>query len=106
MAVKLVALMRKSKSLSRSEFRAHYESVHAPLIWKTMPGIKSYRRNYFQETVSGFDVITEIHFLNMDDFGKAMAASADEAAWAPVSADEEFLFDREVHQIHLVDVAE
>jgi len=106
MSVKLVALMRKAPGLTRAQFRDHYENKHAPLIRELMPAVVEYRRNYFPETVAGFDVLTEITFETRESFETAMAGAMQGRAKEMREADEALLFEVAAHAISTVEVCE
>jgi uncharacterized protein (TIGR02118 family) len=106
MAVKLVALMRMARGVTREQFRDHYEMIHVPLVREMMPEITEYRRNYFPQTTGGFDVLTEIHFASQADFDTAMASAMTGKAKERREADEAFLFDVSAHVISVVEVCE
>jgi len=59
--VKTLALIARKPGLSRDEFRAHYETQHAPLALPLMSGLLRYVRHHVTEELhgaAGFDVAT------------------------------------------------
>lgn len=60
--MKTLALIARRPDLSRSEFRDHYEDVHAPLAVRTLlEGTTRYVRNHLREELFGrpaFDVVS------------------------------------------------
>ncbi len=59
--MKTLALIGRRPGVSRDEFRAHYEAVHAPLAVPVMSGLQRYVRHHVREELFGaasFDVVT------------------------------------------------
>lgn len=106
MAMKLVSLLRMAPGQTRKAFRDRYETQHVPFIRSVLPGIESYRRNYFIETTGGFDVMTELTFASDDDFDAAMAIATSSPVAQQIAADEEGLFDRAATLVAPVDMRE
>lgn len=74
--LKFMVVLYRKPDLTFSQFRAHLENVHAPLV-KALPGVRRYFQNYVQpdpkRKAPGWDAIVEVYF----DSYEAM-----EAAWA------------------------
>jgi uncharacterized protein (TIGR02118 family) len=63
--VKTLALIVRRPGLTRDEFRAHYETQHAPLALPLMHGLVCYVRNHVMQELHGaasFDVATEFTY--------------------------------------------
>jgi uncharacterized protein (TIGR02118 family) len=65
---KCITMIRKKPGMSRQEFIDYYETQHAPLVRRLVPGIQIYRRNYViaedsifsaDKAGPGFDAMTE-----------------------------------------------
>jgi uncharacterized protein (TIGR02118 family) len=65
---KCITMIKKKAGMSRQEFIDYYETRHAPLVRKLIPGIQIYRRNYViaedglffaDKAGPGFDAVTE-----------------------------------------------
>ncbi len=69
--IKTIALIKRKPGISREEFVAHYEDVHAPLALKHLPMIKKYIRNHVVDIpdVEGpdFDCISEFWFDSLEE---------------------------------------
>jgi uncharacterized protein (TIGR02118 family) len=50
--IKLMLLVARKEGTSREEFRAYYESTHAPLASGLMAHCKRYVRNFVNEEIS------------------------------------------------------
>jgi hypothetical protein len=111
-AVKLIALLRKKRSLTREEFRNHYELSHAPLAIQLAPFMAKYTRDFVIEdpratttleaSPSAYDVVTQIWFNTEKDFENFNAAMARPESRHLLVADEERFLDRDATQIFLV----
>ena len=100
--IKAVALLARKPTLSREQFIEHYEQVHAPLVARSFPQIRKYRRNFIDpshviaasgETAPTFDVITEMWFDDKKGYEQMLAAHADPAVGGPVAEDADRLLD-------------
>ena len=69
--IRTLALIVRRPDVSREDFRAHYEEVHAPLALPHMTGLVHYLRNHVCEEVNGcqpgFDVMTEFTYSSAED---------------------------------------
>ncbi|MCL2535616.1 MAG: EthD domain-containing protein [Nocardiaceae bacterium] len=99
---KAVALLARKSELTREQFVEHYETVHVPLILRSFPQIKEYRRNFVDLTDSVrapgvadpiFDVITEMWFEDRAGYDAMLAAHADPAIGGPVAQDANLFLD-------------
>ncbi|MGO4200996.1 EthD domain-containing protein [Rhodococcus sp. TAF43] len=99
---KAVALLARKPELTREQFIEHYETVHAPLILRSFPTLKAYRRNFVDLTDSirapgvadpSFDVITEMWFEDRAGYDAMLAAHADPAIGGPVAEDANLFLD-------------
>ncbi|RLC94052.1 MAG: EthD family reductase [Chloroflexi bacterium] len=104
--VKVIALIARKPGLSREEFRRHYEEVHAPLVLRTLPGIRRYVRNHVigapLSEGPGFDCITEVWYDSMQDYKASMAVWGQEAG-RPIREDEDTFLDRSRLALFLVE---
>lgn len=100
--IKTVMILRRKAGMSRDEFRAHYEQVHAPLTLECLPGVAGYRRLFVNSGASpfghpdaalDFDVVTEMTFASRDAYENAMLAMRDERAARLLQEDQALLFD-------------
>lgn len=64
--LKLILLVRRRDDFTHEQFKARYESGHAPLAQRTMPNIAKYVRNYLTPMPGmpslDFDCCTEFWF--------------------------------------------
>lgn len=100
--LKAVALLTRKADYSREEFIDHYERIHAPLILRSFPQIRHYRRNFLDHSnvlrapdVTGpsFDVITEMWFEDRAGYDEMLNAHADPAIGGPVAEDADLFLD-------------
>jgi len=103
MPVKMMAFLKAKKDMSRAAFIAHYETHHVPLIRSIMPGIVDYRRNFLPDSVTGFDVVTEIWFADHRAFDAAMSLARKSPGADLIAEDEERLFDRSQTRVCVVE---
>lgn len=112
---KVMVLIKRRSGMSMDEFKAYYEGNHVPLALEHVPHLQGYVRNYFTpmggtHTEGGdelpFDVCTELHYANEEDFGKSMAALQQPEVLDLIVADEEKVFDRSTITFMNVDVRE
>jgi len=45
--IKIMCFLKRKAGMSPAEFKAYYESTHAPLIEKMLPFYKTFTRNFF-----------------------------------------------------------
>jgi uncharacterized protein (TIGR02118 family) len=109
---KCIALLKCKPDLSREAFIDYYETQHAPLIRRLLPGIIDYRRNYVElegaflfpgAAPIDFDVITEIWFTDRNAYDRFAAAAADEDIARQIAQDEENFLDRSATRMMVVD---
>jgi len=110
--IKMIGLLKKKAGMSTEDFRAYYESHHAPLASRLMPPGTDYRRSYPNVVrIEGreadgepeFDVVTEVWFADRsayDAFGTAMLDPANRAA---IVEDEARFVDRAATRIMVVE---
>ena len=73
--IKRITLIKAKEGMSLSDFRAYYETHHAPLAKRLFPMVADYRRSFITEVVRhpdgvpypGFDVVTENWFASEAD---------------------------------------
>lgn len=105
--VKIVSAMRRRDGMTRTAFRAYYETVHVPLISQHVPFWSDYRRNYAsgarhatahrtpgRPEGDDFDVLTELTFADEDAYRRMLDVLADPRIGALIAADEERFLDR------------
>ena len=110
--IKIVILLKRKPGMSRADFIRHYETVHAVLAVKLVPGMIDYRRNFLDpdKTVfgvsnahPGFDCITEMLFPDMATYERAFAEFSKQDVIDAIIQDEEKLFDRTTIRSYMVD---
>jgi uncharacterized protein (TIGR02118 family) len=83
MSVKLILFVRRRADLTHAQFKARYESGHAPLARRSLPLLRRYVRN-FLSTLPGhpepeYDCVTEFWFDSMADMeATGLWAASDE----------------------------
>lgn len=107
---KCIALLKGKPELTRDQLIDYYETRHAPLIRRLLPGIISYRRNFIQRdggfefgTTCDFDVVTELGFADRESYDRFVARSADPDVARQIAEDEENVFDRSASRMYIVD---
>ncbi|WP_176594053.1 nuclear transport factor 2 family protein [Sphingobium sp. EM0848] len=109
---KCIALLKRKSGLSQEAFVHYYETRHAPLIRRLLPGIADYRRNYVDlegafaspdAAPLDFDVITEIRFADRTAYDRFVAKSAEPDIARQIAEDEENLFERQATRMFVVD---
>jgi hypothetical protein len=110
--IKIVTLLKRKPGMSREAFIDYYETRHAVLATRVVPGLIDYRRMYLDpeqmafgmpESSSGYDVITTLVFADADGYQKAFSALSDPAIAQQIAEDEERLFDRTCIRAWVVD---
>ena len=113
--LKAIALLTRNADFSREQFIEHYEHTHVPLILRSFPQIREYRRNFVDLshvlrapgiTEPSFDVITEMWFDDRAGYDEMLAAHADPAIGGPVAADANLFLDMSKTVQFLVDLRE
>jgi uncharacterized protein (TIGR02118 family) len=109
---KCMALLRRKEGLSREAFVEYYETRHAPLIRRLLPGIAEYRRNYVDmegaflfpgAPAIDFHVITELWFADRAAYDAFVSAAAEPEVARQIGEDEENLFDRSATRMMVVE---
>lgn len=107
-------MLRKRADVSHADFVHYYETQHAPLIQRLLPGITAYRRNYpdfagayaFESAAPfDFDVLTELHFRDAASYDAAMQVAAREDIAAQIAEDESHFLDRSGSRMFVVNEA-
>lgn len=79
--VKQLSFVRRLPSLTRAEFAAHWNDLHAPLARVHHPGIWRYVQNVVVEPLTPdapeLDGVAELHFRTIDDLRDRMYDSED-----------------------------
>ena len=116
--IKIMCFLKRKAGMSRAEFKAYYESTHAPLIEKMLPFYHTFERNFFapvqdyetghmdnkhEEQELDFDVVTELTFATQADYDKIVAGLSDPDIGAIITADEENIFDRSKMRVFIMD---
>lgn len=110
--VRVVTFLKRKPGMSREAFREYYESRHAVLATRVVPGLVDYRRLYIsaerpafgtQPPALDFDVITTLVFEDRAAYERAFAVLCEPAVAQLIAADEEQLFDRTHITAYLVD---
>lgn len=95
---KLILFVKRKPGLTHDEFRAHYESNHAPLAWSNLrPWLVRYTRNFLAplpgQPEPPYDCVTEFWYTDR-------AALEDSISWTRsepgqvLARDEENFMDR------------
>jgi ketosteroid isomerase-like protein len=109
---KCIALLKRKDGLSREAFIDYYETRHAPLIRRLLPGIIDYRRNFIEldgaflypaAAPIDFDVITEIRLADRAAYDRFIARASEPDIARLIAEDEENLFDRDSIRMVVVD---
>lgn len=92
---KVIFLVKRKAGLSKEQYQAHSDGVHAPIVL-TLPELRKYVVNYAISTDAEgdppHDGVIELWFDSADDFQRALAseqgqqALADQANFLDVSA--------------------
>jgi uncharacterized protein (TIGR02118 family) len=100
---KYLIQIKKKAGMSRQAFVDYYENIHAPLVLKLLPTIRTYRRNYLvfddpmlqvdrrqgDENDAGYDVLTECIFESRAEAAAFFAAFSQPEVFARIKADED-----------------
>lgn len=109
---KCIALLKRRPDMSRDAFIDYYETRHAPLIRRLLPGIVDYRRNYVDldgaflfpgAAPIDFDVITEIWLADKSAYDHFLAVAAQEDVAGQIARDEENFLDRAASRMIVVE---
>ena len=110
--VKIVTMLKRKSGMSREAFVQRYETYHAVLATKLVPGLLDYRRMYIsaerpafgtQPPELDYDVITTLVFADMGSYERAFETLKRPDIAQQIAEDEEFLFDRTHITAYLVD---
>lgn len=109
---KCIALLKRKADLSRAAFIDYYETQHAPLIRRLLPGIIDYRRNYVDldgafvfpgAAPIDFDVITEIWLADRSAYDRFTTVARDADIARQIAEDEENFLDRSATRMMVVE---
>jgi hypothetical protein len=107
--IKIMLLVSRRADISREAFRAHYESVHAPLAASHLPHLVRYVRNHvvdrFREDFD-CDVITEFWFDHPGPWREARKVLLPDDMLALFAEDEAKFMDRESMRVIVVEQGE
>jgi hypothetical protein len=112
---KILLFMKRRSDLSMDEFRAYYETQHAPLCRQGLTGVARYVRRYITplrhpETGawqdSEFDVITELWFASQENRDRTAVYLSSNFMPQEIVEDEKQLFDRSSFRLAIVDECE
>jgi uncharacterized protein (TIGR02118 family) len=71
MSVKLILFVKRRADLTHEQFKARYESGHAPLARRSLPLLRRYARNYLLrlpgQPEPDYDCVSEFWFDSMAD---------------------------------------
>ncbi len=77
MSVKLILFVKRRSDLTHEQFKARYESGHAPLARRSLPLLRRYVRNFLSPVPGGpepaYDCVTEFWFDSQADLDATMA---------------------------------
>lgn len=89
--LKIIALIKRRTDMPRSEFRRHYEEIHAPLALQHLDQMSAYVRNHVTgERVggpAGFDCLSEFWYADQAALERLLAYLQSDAA-EPIRHDE------------------
>jgi uncharacterized protein (TIGR02118 family) len=95
--VKLILMVHRKPGLTPAQFKAHYESTHAPLALASFTGVTRYTRNYLQafpnQPAPPYDCVTELCFADQASLQASMAWTRSEAGQI-LARDEARFMDR------------
>lgn len=113
--LKLIFLFKRRPGMSTAEFRDYYESRHAKLGERAMPGVLRYIRRYVQpernpitleEIELPFDVVTEIWAESRAHWNAMQADLAGGELIREILADEKRLFAEDPYPVFTVEEAD
>jgi len=103
---KLTLLIRRRPDLTHEQFKARYESGHAPLARMQLPLLRRYQRNYLTPLPGRpdreYDVITEFWFDTMEDL-QATIGSLPEEVRETLARDEAEFMDRPSMSLYITE---
>lgn len=109
--IKLMMFAYLKEGITPAQFQDYYENVHAPLAYSMLPMMYEYRRNFIDRSQppvkSGarppeFDVVTEMIFLNDQDYEAFKLRISEPEVAARLRADEANFMKSELMRSHLV----
>lgn len=94
---KVIVFVRRKAGTTPEAFRAHYESMHAPLVLAIMIGLVRYVRNYPQaklgQAAPPYDCVTELWFESAEALATSMTRMRSEEGTI-INADMDMFMDR------------
>jgi ketosteroid isomerase-like protein len=120
---KIFVFIKRKPGITIEQMIAHYESHHAPMALRLVPGVRRYLRNFVRPCdATGMpwkdrevpkevgelphDVVTEMWFDSREAFELGMKALTDPKAAQEVTEDEDRMFDRSSIRVAAVEVHE
>lgn len=96
--MKLILFVKRKEGLTHEQFRAHYESTHAPLAWSSLhPGLVGYTRNFLSplpgQPEPPYDCVTEFWYEDRAALDASIAWARSEEGQI-LARDEENFMDR------------
>lgn len=110
--VKIIGLLKKKQGMSTADFRAYYESHHAPLATRLLPPGADYRRSYPNvvriegKEVEGepeFDAVSEVWFVDRASYEAFAETMQDPNNRAAIVEDEARFAERAATRIMVVE---
>ena len=110
--VKVVTMLKRKPGMSREAFVQRYETYHAVLAARLVPGLLDYRRMYIsaerpafgtQPPALDYDVITTLVFADLPSYERAFDTLKRPDIARQIGEDEEHLFDRTNITAYLVE---
>ena len=109
--LKLLAFLSKKKDIEMQTFIEYYEKTHVPLILRLASTPLVYKRRYLrrddplnkEDGEAGFDVVTELGFLDRAAFLAWQAQLSAPGAGEQVAADEAKFLDRARTRAYVVE---
>jgi uncharacterized protein (TIGR02118 family) len=107
MSVKCILFVKRRSDLTHEQFRARYESGHAPLARKSLPLLRRYVRNFLSQAPGGpepeIDCVTEFWFDSMADLEETFRWTRSEEGRPILAADEAQFMDRDSMRVYIAD---
>ncbi|EQB02579.1 hypothetical protein L288_16420 [Sphingobium quisquiliarum P25] len=108
---KCIALLRRRPDISHEAFVDYYETQHARLILRLLPGILDYRRNYVEregaftspQAPIDFDSVTEIRFADRAAYDLFLSKAAEPDIARQIAEDEANFLDRAATRMFVVE---
>ena len=94
--IRTLSLIKRRADIERSDFREHYETVHAPLALPHMTGLVRYVRYHLEEELFGevaFDVISAFWYRDAESAGRMLEVLQGPAG-QPILEDELTFMDK------------